>query len=124
MNNDELVRMVVEAVSNDYEEFSTIVQDIARCMSKVKDPPNINQIEQALMKAIADKDVKAYEVSDEGHQLIATQANHQNIDVDWFYITEQGKQRMKRLEDEETKAGTYMAGWEPDPRGGWRKSGE
>ncbi|MGA3370133.1 MAG: hypothetical protein ABSC48_00055 [Terracidiphilus sp.] len=122
--NDELERMVVEAVADDYEEFATIVQCIARCMSKVHDAPDENEIEQSLMKSIADSDVIAYEESEELHRLIATEANPQNIRTLWFYITKQGKERLRRLEEEEIKSGTYMADWEPDPNGGWRKSGQ
>jgi hypothetical protein len=53
------------------------------------------------MKSIADKNVNAYETSDELQQFIATQADPQKIGIQWFYITEQGRQRMQRLEDEE-----------------------
>jgi hypothetical protein len=98
---DELERVVLQAVANDYEEFATIVQDVARWMSKIWDLPNKQQIERALMKSIADKNVNAYETSDELQQFIATQADPQKIGIQWFYITEQGRQRMQRLEDEE-----------------------
>jgi hypothetical protein len=123
-NNDELGRMVLEAVADDYEELEMIVHDIAKCMSKVEDAPDKRQIELALMKSIADKDVKAYEVSETSGQLISTHADPQRIHTLWFYITEQGKESLRRLEDEESKSGIYMAGWEFDPGGGWRRSGE
>jgi hypothetical protein len=48
-NNDELGRMVLEAVADDYEKLEMIVHDIARWMSKVKDAPGKRQIELALM---------------------------------------------------------------------------
>jgi len=82
-------------------------------MSKVWDVPYKKLIEQALTKTIADKDVKAYVTSDELQQFIATQADPEKIDLYWFYITEQGKLRLRRLEEEKKKAGTYMDGWEP-----------
>jgi len=66
---DELERVVLQAVANDYEEFATIVQDVARWMSK-SGTYDKQQIERALMKSIADKNVNAYETSDELQQFI------------------------------------------------------
>jgi hypothetical protein len=121
-NHDELGRMVLEAVANDYEELEMIVSEIVKWAGSINDAPNRNQIEYALMVSIADKDVEAYEYSEKSCRYIPTSADSQTLHTLWFYITEQGKERLQRLEDEETKSGTYMAGWEPDPKGGRRRS--
>jgi hypothetical protein len=100
-NRDELERVVLQAVANDYEEFEMVVRDVRKWMGKVYDEPEIGQIEQVLQKSIVDDFVKAYECSETFCQVIATQANPPRSHSLLFYITEQGKERLRRLEEEE-----------------------
>ncbi len=104
-NNDELGRMVLEAVANDYEELEMIVSEIVDWTGGGNDVPDRKQIEHTLMVSIADKDVNAYEPSETSGQLIPTLADPQRLHTLWFYITEQGKERLLRLEEEDRNSG-------------------
>ncbi|MGD0730978.1 MAG: hypothetical protein ABR956_06920 [Terracidiphilus sp.] len=95
---DELEYLVLQAVANDFEEFGMIVSDIAKWTSGNQSTPDHRHIEQALMAAIAREEITAYECSETTNQLITTQADTQKLRELWFYITEQGKTRMQRLE--------------------------
>jgi hypothetical protein len=98
--NDEIERLVLQAVANDYEEFDMIVHDVTKLMHGVCEAPNVIQIENALMKSIVDRNVDAYQYSETIHQYVATQADVQNLRTLWFYITDQGKRRLRDIEDE------------------------
>ena len=104
-DTDVLSHLVLQAVTDDYEEIEMIVHDVTKWLSSVDDAKYRRQIEHALMKCIADKNVKAYEYSDELQQFVATQADPQKISDHWFYITEQGKEQLRRLDEiDEDKA--------------------
>jgi hypothetical protein len=99
---DDLDYLVLQAVADDFEEFEMIVNEIAKWTKKTA--PDADQVRQALMRAIAGGVIKAYE-SREGHrQLVATEAASQKIHSLWFYITDQGKLRMQKLEEEAKRA--------------------
>lgn len=100
-SHNELARMVLQAVANDYEDFEMIVSEIVGWTSKDNVALDVSQIQDALMKSIADKDVKAYEPSETSNHLIVTQADPQKIRTLWFYITEQGKKRLQGLDEED-----------------------
>ena len=78
-----------------------VVCDVRKWMKKVYDAPKMGQIGLALMKSIADKFVKAYECSETFCQVNATQADPARFRSLLFYITEQGKERLRRLEEED-----------------------
>ena len=92
--SDEVVRMVLEAVANDYEELEMIMSEIAKWTGSVNDVPDRNRIEHALMASILNKDVKAYEYSEKSCRFIPTTPDHQTLHTLWFYITAQGKERL------------------------------
>ena len=99
MNNDELRRLVLQAVADDYEELEMIVSEIVKWTSRSgSDTPDKGQIAHALMASITDKDVQAYRPSEPSAQLIPAMAEPQNLQSLWFYITEQGKERLRTLE--------------------------
>jgi hypothetical protein len=89
--------LVLQAVADDFEEFEMIVNEITKWTSN-KMTPDVDRIQQALMKATAEGLVRAYESRD--HQLVATKADPQKIHSLWFYVTEEGKLRMQKLEEE------------------------
>jgi hypothetical protein len=99
MSNDELRRTVLQAVADDYEELEMIISEIVKWTSRGgNDTPDRSQIEHALMASITDKDVQAYQPSEPSGQLIPAMADPQNLHTLWFYITEQGKERLQTLE--------------------------
>jgi protoporphyrinogen oxidase len=98
-DTDELSRLVLQAVADDFEEIEMIVHDVTKWLGGVDGSTYRRQIEHALMKCIADKNVKAYETSDELQQFVATQADLQKISDHWFYITEQGKKQLRKFDE-------------------------
>ncbi len=99
-NANDLKYLVLQAVANDFEEFEMIVGEIGKWTSGDKPSPDAGRIEDALMKAIADEEVKAYEPREGHRQLVPRQADPQKIHSLWFYITKQGLARMQKLEEE------------------------
>jgi hypothetical protein len=97
-NADELEYLVMRAVADDIEEFEMIVSEIAKWTNGNNAMPNSTQVERALLEAIADKRVKAYEVLGTSNQLTETQADSENLHRLWFYITDQGKTKMQDFE--------------------------
>ena len=103
-NANRLEYMVLQAVANDFEELEMIISEIGKWTSANDPSPDADQIERALMEAIADENVKAYEPREGHHQLVATQAEPQKMHALWFYITAQGTDRMQKLEGEAERA--------------------
>jgi hypothetical protein len=92
-NTNELERLVLQSVANDFEELEMIVSEIGKWTSGNEAAPDASRIEPALMDAIREGSVKAYD-----HELVPTEADPQRIHSLWFYITKQGLTRMQRLE--------------------------
>jgi hypothetical protein len=90
--------LILQAVADDFEEFEMIVNEIAKWTKKTA--PDADQVQQALMRATAEGVIKAYEPREGHRQLVATEADPQKIHSLWFYITEQGRLRMQKLEEE------------------------
>jgi len=104
-NNDELGRMVLEAVADDYEELEMIFNQIVKWAGSDNDAPDRNQIEFALMMSVTKKDVEAYEYSEKSCRFIPTPADPQKLHTLWFYITEQGKERLREWEEVDKSSG-------------------
>ncbi len=96
-------RLVMEACADDYEEFSMIVSEIAKWTNGTPHAPSVSQIEHALLQSIADNDISAFEVYENRLRLTVTRPDHESISTLWFYVTEQGKERLKETDAEETK---------------------
>jgi hypothetical protein len=94
---DNLERMILQAVADDYEEIEMIVGDIRSWTKTATDAPNVVQIEHALAKAVAEKNVNAYEYS-ATHHFVTTKINSADLRRFWFYITEQGIKRLETLD--------------------------
>jgi hypothetical protein len=97
---DDLDYLVLQAVADDFEEFEMIVNEITKWTSTNTRAPNVERIQQALMRAIAEGTVKTYEPREGDRQLVTAEADPQRIHNLWFYISEQGKLRMQKLEEE------------------------
>jgi hypothetical protein len=100
----EVIRLVMEACANDYEEFNMIVSEVGRSTKGDPNAPTISQIEEALVQSIANKDIEAFEVHDCELHLTTVQPDHKIISEFWFYVTEQGKkwvQEMCKIEGNE-----------------------
>ena len=92
--------LVLQSVAVDYETFEMILSEIAKWTNMDATALNVDQIRDSLMKAIERENIKAYEYNEESRQFITTDADRKAIHSLWFYITEQGKKQMQKLEQE------------------------
>jgi len=97
---DDLDYLILRAVVDDFEEFEMIVSEITKWTSDNKTESDVSRIQQALLNAIAEGMVKTFEPREDLRQFVATEVDPQRIHSLWFYITEQGKIRMQKLEEE------------------------
>lgn len=99
-HSHELNLMVLDAVANDYEGFDMVVGEITDWTKNSTHEPNVDQIESALMKSIADRDIQAYEYSESSCRYLAVEVDPETIRTCWFYITEQGKKKLLKSTSE------------------------
>ena len=91
--DDDLKRMIVEAVSNDFEEFDTVVREVQNWASTDATVPSLEAIERAIMAAIADGEIGAYTLSSTPPHFVPAAANNpESVRLLWFYATERGKE--------------------------------
>jgi hypothetical protein len=78
--------MVLDAVSNDFENFEMVASEVARWGGIAVNEEHTNRIERLLMRLLADKRIAAYAPSGAENLMIPTEAKSQNIRNLWFYI--------------------------------------
>jgi hypothetical protein len=93
---DDLKFMVLEAVSNDFEEFETIVKDVQSWTSPNTEVPSEELIESAIMGAVADGDIEAHMLSAAPAELVPATVSPETVRSLWFYVTERGKERVRQ----------------------------
>ncbi|HEY1679239.1 MAG TPA: molybdenum cofactor biosynthesis protein MoaE [Candidatus Sulfotelmatobacter sp.] len=94
VNSSELIRMVVDAVADDYEEFDMIFHEVSKWINNPTLTPDAVQIQDALMKSVAEKDIQAFEYSESSARFLPAEVGSANIRKLWFHITDQGKQKL------------------------------
>ena len=82
----EFQRMVLDAVSDDFEDFEMVASEVAKWSGIAVNEEHTNRIERVLMSLLADKRIAAYAPSGAQNLMIPTEANGQNIKSLWFYI--------------------------------------
>ena len=97
--------LVLEAVANDYEDFTYIEKDVQECASKYgagKRAVSREEVLTALQRLISEDYVRAYNLS-AAPPGKAVQAAFSVTAVDklWFYVTPQGKSVVRKLENSE-----------------------
>ncbi len=90
----ELDRIVLEAVSEDYQSFESVVSKLSRA-----DPAysKIHEIEQILLTSIANKLVAAYLIHADPPYATEVGASSENIRRFWFCITDEGRKHLGRI---------------------------
>jgi len=94
--NDDLKFMVLEAVSNDFEEFETVVKEIQSWTPPNAQVPREESIESAIMGAIADGDIEAYMASSAAAGLFPAVISPETVRSLWFYVTKRRKERVRQ----------------------------
>jgi hypothetical protein len=82
----EFQRMVLDAVSNDFEDFEMVASEVAKWSGSAVNEEHTNRIERVLMRHLADKRIRSFAPSGAQNLMIPTEANSQNIRNLWFYI--------------------------------------
>ena len=88
-NSNELDRAVLEAVSEDYQSFESVV---SRLSPSNADIFGITNIERVLLSSIAAELVAAYIIHADPPYATEVGANLDNIRRYWFCITEEGRE--------------------------------
>jgi molybdopterin synthase catalytic subunit len=91
--------MVLDAVADDYEDFDMVVAEVSKGTSNSAQTPDIDQVVQALMESIAEKDVQAFEYIEGSSRYVPVEAKLETIRDRWFYITEKGKRKLSEPVD-------------------------
>jgi hypothetical protein len=89
-----LDRVVLEAVSEDYEPFEAVVRKLSNSTQALG---GANEIERSLLSSIANNFIEAYLIHADPPYATAVGANLDTVRRYWFYITEQGKEHLRRL---------------------------
>ena len=89
----ELDRVVLEAVSDDYQSFESLVSKLSRSQG-----PHYRavEIERMLLSAIANHLVSAYLIHADPPYATEVGANAETIRRYWFCITEEGRDFLRR----------------------------
>jgi hypothetical protein len=90
----ELDRVVLEAVSEDYQSFEAVVSKLSQASDS---NAGVNDIERALLRSIANNFVAAYLLHADPPYATEVGADSDNIRRYWFCITEEGREFLGRL---------------------------
>jgi hypothetical protein len=98
IENEQVLRdFVLEAVSNDYESFEQILEQVVRWSSDRGLSATRAEIIPILENAIRDGYVQAYILSAEQPHTQIVEFSLDRLDSLWFYVTPKGKQFVTEL---------------------------
>ena len=106
MNRDfcELNRMVLEAVSRDFEPFESLVSQLSVGQACSRGKSYIDRIESNLLESIADEHIRAYLIHADPPYVTTVEVNSDTVRRYWFLITEKGKKFLQELLEREASA--------------------
>jgi 16S rRNA G966 N2-methylase RsmD len=88
----EIDRLVLQAVSEDYQSFESLVSKLSRIHAQY----GSREVERTLLSAIADQLVSAYLIHADPPYATEVGANAETIQRYWFGITEEGREYLRR----------------------------
>lgn len=94
----ELDRIVLLAVSEDYESFDSVVSKLSRLGSFISGACDVDKIERSLLTSISNRFVEAYLIHAEPPYATAVVAEAGAISRYWYRITEEGIAYLRRLQ--------------------------
>jgi hypothetical protein len=92
----EFDRVVLEAVSEDYESFESVVSKLSRLNNPILGLCEIERIERSLLSSIANNLVSAYLIHAEPPYATIVVEKLDSIRSYWFCLTEEGKAYLHR----------------------------
>ena len=88
-------RIILEAVSEDYESLESVVSKLSR-RPDANDGCDIDQIEHSLLRLVAHRLVGAYLIHADPPYATAISADSDTVRTCWFFITDEGREYLRR----------------------------
>ena len=107
LSADELRRIVLEAVSEDYESFEAVVSRLSR-LPDAEDRCDIDRIEHSLLCSVAHRLVGAYLIHADPPYATAISADPDTVRKCWFFITDAGREYLSRPVEESPISGLKL----------------
>lgn len=98
MNVNELETLIIEAVANDFEQLQGILSQLSAWSLRPLEGTDVVNIERALRDLIVAGDIGAYLLSAGSPYRTVVTVVGEDLSNLWFYITEQGKKRLRETE--------------------------
>jgi len=92
----ELKRIVLEAVSEDYESFESVVRKLLRMNDAIDEGCDAESIERSLLCSVENRLVGAYLIHADPPYATAVSADLDTVRRYWFFITDEGKEYLSR----------------------------
>jgi hypothetical protein len=89
---------VLSSISNDFEDFETVVSDVSRSTTEKGQNVTREKIIRALEEAIHEGSAGAYILSAVPSRITPTVFSIGKIDKLWFRVTPKGKKLVERLD--------------------------
>lgn len=94
VDSAELDGIILDVVADDYEDFEMVVSEVSKWAVKSARKVQLFEIERALLHAIEEELVQAFDYSESSAQYIAVKVDGQTLRNRWFYITVAGKAKL------------------------------
>jgi hypothetical protein len=94
VGNHQIDRVVLEAVSDDYQSFESVADKLSRADAGAW---AVIDVERILLISIANKLIAAYLIHADPPYATEVGADSSNIRTYWFCITEEGRRHLGRM---------------------------
>lgn len=106
MKLNELERSILEAAANDFEQLEAILSQLSDWSRSPFEDADVAKVEAVLRDLIVSDDIGAYKLSTVSPYRTAVTDVGEDLSGLWFYITEQGKKRLRETEAEQVDPST------------------
>lgn len=107
LSADKFKRIVLEAVSEDYESFESVASRLSR-LPDAEDGCYIDRIEQSLLCSVAHRLVGAYLIHADPPYTTAISADPDTVRKCWFFITDEGREYLRKPVEEPPISGMKL----------------
>ena len=103
-HDNELERLVLEAVSHDFEPLESVIGRVCQHPTESRGSIDDDQIKDSLLASIAMRHIGAYLLHAEAPYLTAVSVTSDTIENYWYYITESGHSYLESMDVENQDA--------------------
>jgi hypothetical protein len=97
VSTSELDRIVLQALSDDYQSFDSVFGKLSRLGSFICGVYEADEVERSLLSSIARRFVQAYLLHAEPPYATAVRADLKTVRSYWYCITEEGKEYLRGI---------------------------